>query len=472
MSGSKRVTVDEAEWQEAYAAAARLRDVNRELPGMLDTLRRQQAEQIARLTAQAQARQEQLEQALAGLSDQTKRLEAQTTRRIRERVALLWSDMRKEATELRRDARRQLDEQERRFQAAISQERTERGEEAAKLQQQISDVRKDREQSLADARALAADARLLYQAIGANLPHERFAPGRLAALATRLAVAESDIGKGRGEAAIAQLQEMRLNLGELRAEVELRDAEWQAAQITAMQATTVLLEQIRINARLDVADADGNVLPDSVLDVDFWSDGELGDLQAEVAELAESAASQTDPPSLETLRSIAATRTPELDAQLTDIVGRARQRQIASQIRVNLAEMVVSALEDCTGFVWQEGAAIYAGQDPRNAFYSKLKHTDDSEIVVEVAPDEDNKSCVLRVLSYDANTPDEEERVSRFHAIADSLRQQGLEVSDPAADPGAPDPRLTDFKALGHQAGAPRRRSVAGGAGRVGQAAR
>ena len=89
-----------------------------------------------------------------------------------------------------------------------------------------------------------------------------------------------------------------------------------------------------------------------------------------------------------------------LNERLTSAVTEARTRQWASQIRVNMAEMVVDVLEPITGYTW-DGDATFAGDDQRGAFYSKLKHPDQSEIVVEIAPDEDGKSCVIRVMSYE-----------------------------------------------------------------------
>ena len=71
---------------------------------------------------------------------------------------------------------------------------------------------------------------------------------------------------------------------------------------------------------------------------------------------------------------------------------------------------------------------------------------------MEVAPDETGKSCTLRILYYDAGLPDEEERVRRAHAVADSLRAHGLQAGLPAADMEQANPRLTDFDALRRQA--------------------
>jgi len=105
--------------------------------------------------------------------------------------------------------------------------------------------------------------------------------------------------------------------------------------------------------------------------------------------------------------------------------------------------MVVDLLEPITGYTW-DGDATFAGDDQRGAFYSKLKHPDQSEIVVEIAPDEDGKSCVIHVMSYETGEPDESQRVTRVKAITDSLREQGL-TGTSAAEADNADPAFKDF---------------------------
>ena len=440
MSGAKRVTVDQRAWQQAQQAAARLRDVNRELPGMIESLRREQEATTQRITTQVRERQDAFEQQLVGLSEQTKRIEAETSRRIRAKADQLRGQMRNALDCARKETRASLEEQEQRFQDELARERQDRLQESRALRDELQTVRQDRERALSAAASLAADARQLRNAIEENLPHQRFAPGRLADLSRRLELADGNIAQGFGESALSQTQELYLELSNLRTEVELRDQEWQMARMTASSAVTVLQEQIRLNSNPDVADEDGSPIEGVTLDVDFWSEGELAELRAAAAALADRVAAEDNPPRLADLQQIIDKDVPELDGKLTEIVARAQARQWASQVRANLAELVVTTLEETTGYSWEEGQAIYASGDQRRAFYSKLRHLDDSEIVVEVAPDEGGKSCVLRILSYDVGTPDEEERVRRAHAVVASLREQGLEVGIPTAEREAPDP--------------------------------
>jgi hypothetical protein len=461
VSGSKRITVDESAWQQAQAAAARLREVNRHLPSMLEALRRDQQEQLGRVDATVRARQEAVEQSLAGLSERTRTLAEQTSRRLRTYGATLRGELQDSAGRIGEETRRSLDEQEERWRSQLAQEHEARERDFQQLRDGLAGLHQDRERLLAAAQDLVSDARLQAGAVAGNLPHERFAPGQLAALQQRLALAEANLAAGAAEAALGQGQELCLRLDELRAEVEMRDQEWRGAQVAAAAATTLLLEQIRLNTTLAVTDAHGEPIDGVTLDVDYWSEGELAELRAQAEVLAGRAAAQDDPATLAKLRAIIEQDAPELDGRLTKIVGQAGARQFASQVRVNLAELVVGTLEDTTGYVWEEGQATYAAEDPRRAFYSKLRHLDSSEIVVEVAPGEDGQSCVLRLLSFDTGTPDEEERVRRAHVIADRLRGEGLEVGGPAAEQAEPDPALADLDGLRLRVSEPRRQSLA-----------
>lgn len=448
MSGEKRITVDAAAWAGAQAAAARLRDVNRDIPAMFDAVRREQETQLSRITEETRNRQEAMERNLAGLSEQTRKLERQMTRRLQDRAATLLAQMRQANAELRVETRQFVEQAEARLAADLDQERRQREQEVLSLNEALGALRGDRDRALEQARTLLADDGMLRDAIDADLPHERFAPGRLAGLRQRFALAQGNIDSGLGETALAQAQEIYMQLAELRTEVELRYQEWQAAQVAASAAVTALVEQIKINSSLEVTGTDGKLMDGVTLDVDFWSEGELAELRARVDQLSSRVTDEADPPDLPELRVIVQREVPQLDEQLTAIVGRAGARQFASQVRVNLAETVVTTLERTTGYAWEPGQATYAGEDPRRAFFSKLVAPDDSEIVVEVAPDEDGESCVLRILSFDAGEPNEEARVERVHAIAASLRDQGLKVGDPAAEADLPDPALKDFDRL------------------------
>jgi hypothetical protein len=475
VSGTKRVTVDQAAWRDAQASAARLRAVNRELPAMVASLRRQQEaqrrEQDARMeqaAAQARARADALERSLAGLSDQTRKMQARLTRRLEERTERLRREARQAAAQLREETQQALGEQEARLQADLAAEREERERDSRLLQEGLSELREERDRAGLIARALVADDRILYDGIDAGLPHEQFAPGRLAELRPRLALAEESLASGMSEAAAAQAQELRLQLTALRTEIEFRAQDWEKAQEITLKEIARLRGEISSSARVQAIDRAGAPLDGISLDVDFWSGGELAELERAVSAVTQRAEAADNPPTTEELRAMTERDLPELDAQLTSIITRAGTRHIGSQVRVNLAEMVVETLEGATGYIL-DGEGIYAGEDQRREFYAKLRHPDSSEIVVEIAPDESGEAYLLRVMSREAGEPDESERVQRIHDLTGSLRDLGLDVGAPAAEQGEPDPASFDLGAL-RRSPPPQVAASGGGARRAGSA--
>jgi hypothetical protein len=439
MSGKKRISVDEDVWRVAQEAAQRLASVQREMPGMLDAVRRAHEAQAARTAAEMRARHEQLAQALAGLSEEARLREERTSRRIAETTRAILAEV--DAAEQRAQA--QTDALDQRLSAEIAMEREERRRDFEALRADLDELHADKQRSAEAAATAIADARLLHDAIATGLPHERFARGRLADIERLLTTAQLDAARGDSQAALSTARNVDQQLGQLRVEVEFKDAQWRAAHLRALDSVTRLLQQIQGNARIDVGDDE----EPAELDVDFWSNGRLTALREDAEVLLSRVNETTQPLSQLELERIAEHDVPGLEERLSGIVTNAIARQYVSQARVNLAETVVGALEETAGYVWHDGDATYAGDDQREAFYAKLRNpvNEGDEIVVEVSPDAEGKANVLRILSYEAS-PDENGRRRRAEALARSLRDRGLHIGDVTDEGGEPEP--IDFAEL------------------------
>lgn len=439
-----RVPISTSTWPAAEARRSGERLMVDGMDGqgvILDEDAAMQEQQAVRDLSAIQARQDEFARQLASLSEHTRQIEASTTARINVAAAMIMNEVRETNRQLSADTRQLLDEQEKQLDTTLTTERAERRRETDALRSELDHDRAAQVGVLDAARAAVADARVLHNAIGSCLPHERFAPGELARLTDRLVQAEASLAAGTGETALAQSRELYLRLGELRAEVELKDVEWRAAHAAAGAAVAALAQQIMNSSMITVADDELGASAE--LDIDYWSDGELSAVNAVVDQLAARVNAEADPPGIAELRDISEGSVPALEDRLSEVVATARTRQWASQIRVNVAEMAVDLLEQTTGYIW-DGETTFAGDDQREAFYCKLRHPDESEIIVEVAPDGDGKSYVIRVMSYEMGNPDESQRVARARAIADLLREQRL-GGTLAIETNEPDPVLRDF---------------------------
>ena len=447
VSGKKRITVDEDAWRAALKKADQLRAMQRELPGLLESVRKAHEQQAARDRAALQATQDELASKLTALSARAREIEESTSRRITADTASIMNETRKANADLRAETRQLIERQEQRFDAAMADERAARKRDVQSLRREIDKDRAAKADILAAARTAVADARLLFDSIDSTLPHERYAPGQLQALARNLELAEGNVAAGTGETALGQAQDLFLRLGDLRAEVQLRDAEWRAAHLDAVTVVTALIEQLTANERVDVTNEESGVSGE--LDVDFWSGGELTKIRKAADELAARLADDYRPVPIADLQEISERTVASLDTAMSEAIALAHARQLASQVRVNVAEHVVNALEQRTGFFLDENP-VFAESDQRQALYSRLRNAADDEIVVEVAPDETGRSCTIRILSYESGTPNEYLRGARARTVSQVLGDNGL-PGKAAPEPGEPDPVYRDLARLGQR---------------------
>ena len=260
-------------------------------------------------------------------------------------------------------------------------------------------------------------------------------------LAARLDVARGNLEAHAAGYSLSQVQDLYLDLSELRADVERLALEWEALRAEALAALRTVAATIEDNAERPIAEAD----PGTVLDVDHWTDGGLAALRDAVARQVDLVADPDCPLDAAELRALITETAPEHEGRLDALVERAAERIVASQLRVNVAEQVVAVLEG-QGFAWSGNT--YAAGDERRAFFSRLRHrADGGEVVVEVAPDGDGSGFTLRILSYE-DDPDDAARRERSAAVSRALRAEGLDAGDPAEEGGEPDPALRDFDRL------------------------
>ncbi|WP_053669021.1 hypothetical protein [Streptomyces sp. NRRL B-1140] len=436
MSGRKRIQVDESEWYRIQRKAQQLKEVQRNIPRLIEDVRSQTRADIDRTFAGVQQRQRRHEEAVRALSDQTRQLEADTTRRLQQQAADLHRSLDETAGRIREETRRELARQHEETTRALAAERAERRAEMTRLSQDIEVIKAGEARAEEMVRAWLADARTMAALIADTLPHERYAPGALNRLTGRLATVEHNVAEGRFEAALAVAQETFHSLSDLRVDTEHRELERCSAQSEAVEALVRVERLIAGNEQRPVIGPDGEALAGYRLDVVHWSEGEFDELRQEAADaLARARDDVTDTDELRGLRDQEATR---LEQALGGTVERAGMRHLASQIRVNLADAVAQTLSDYAYYDLVDGK--YENADARGSYYAKLRNgANGNEIVVDVSQAErDSDQCVIRVLSYDHDVTAEAELMDRARAIQQALEADGHRVSAPECEPDTP----------------------------------
>jgi hypothetical protein len=441
VSGAKRITVNEGDWQRAQRARQQLAQIQANLPTVLADERRQMQAELDRVRAAVTARQDRVEGKLNKLSKYTRDLERRTDAKLRAEAERLSAETRAAVGGLRDE---------------LDKEREERRRELAALDARVAGLRDESDRAGEAALATFEDAVTVHAVIRDELPHERFAPGRLDRLKVRLEVARANLESQSPAFALTQVQDLYLDLSELRAEVARLDQEWRAAQALAVAALKNADRHIAANITRPVVDAEGRELP-AKLDVDYWTEGGLSELRAEIERVTGEVAAPDSPYTVERLREVIEATAPQYGERLDELVERASGRLLASQRRVNVAHRIAERLK-ANGYAVGQGddGPTYAGEDYRDAFVAKLTHPDASEVVVEVAPDGD-EDMTVRILSYES-APSEYERRERIRAVNEALREDGLRVGEAVEEEQEPDPAYRDLARIKRRRDVHRRR--------------
>lgn len=451
MSRGKRIVVDEDEWVRLQAAASKLRELNQNLPGLLDDVRQATQHDLEQNISAVQNRQREFDQALAGVNSDVRELERRTSerltaqaKRMAEQRAALLARIDTTATELRQTTQALIAEERAQTEQGLALERAERARQVAHLREGLNNLLSDQARAAQVAQEWLTAATAVGDHIRGRLAHEQFAPGELQRLDQRLELAAANVASGLSEAAISAAQETYLQLSELRADLELRQNEWQALRANAVEGLKIVSGLVEQNRQRNGVNQDGSE-NESPLDVDWWSNGKLGRLETQIDTLLSRVSDERNPLSTSELREIVEVRAPQLEKQLSEITQEAGAQQLASQVRANILQTVVRVLEE-NGYGLED--YTYAGDDYRAMVVAKVQHADGSEIVVRVAPvPGDPPGCELDIDSFDNFTGNELIRWERARALAERLRQEGVQVHDPQ-EAGVPDPAVTDIERI------------------------
>ncbi|MET9037708.1 coiled-coil domain-containing protein [Streptomyces mirabilis] len=442
MSCRKRIQVDQSDWYRLQQRARQLREVKRDIPRLFADVRAQTQADIDRAFSSVADRQRRQQKAVDKLSDQTRRLEADTTSRLRAQADSLRQELRETAGRIEQDTRQRLEEQRRETERAIAAERAERRAAITELTGKVNELEEDRARAEATVRTWLADARTMAAMIDGELPHDRYAPGRLDRLRRRIATAEETAEARRFDAALAVAQETFHELSDLRVDIEQREFERCLAQKAAVEALVQVEALAKEHRQRPVVGPDAEVIDGYVLDVAHWSEGEYDRVRQDTAQaLARARDPRTD---VEDLRGLRDEEAPRLERSLGEAVERAGMRQLTSQMRVNLADVVAETLTEIGFYDLVEKESGYVDGDPRGAFRARLRNeASGNEITVEIEQaDKDSDQCVVRVVSHDYDTTSEAELRDRADAVYQALREQGVPVglvaSAPVAEPHPP----------------------------------
>jgi hypothetical protein len=436
MSGYKlaAISITSEDYDRLCGSQAEARTVPEPSPDLLDYVGSQSAEILQANVKAAENRQEALEEMLVHVNGNIRDIERRTSQALvafhtdvaaqtEQYIGNMWQDFEKVIA----DYAAQFDQRIR----ANAQETQEYITDLYRHLRQIA-TSEDEKRELAAQWLEAADMYCAY--IMQFYNYEQFVPGRVEWLERQLVQAHNNMEAGLPEVVIASTQQLVLSFSDLRVELECLQHEWTLLYQAAWEAINRLLIQVDDCQLVAAIDLEGNLIQ-ADLDVDYWCAGRLSQLFAEILTLRsqmEDAENQLDS---EILRRWLDIDLPGFRQELEEIVYQARIAALNSQLRINIADLVIRALQE-QGFALDR--SDYAQNDMRMAFGANLENVEGNQIIIQVAPaGEKVGENELHVQSMDSEQRTEHELEQRWFEISRSLNYYGVDVGQyTQIDPG------------------------------------
>lgn len=436
MSGYKRatVTITEAEYRRLHQA-----DMKRRFREHTKTKTKDSAQNadLINTLQQMENRQRQLEQAFGDLDQDFDRIDDEMLQEILQQNALCYGSLATVIEETASDANASLALLSEHFTQEMQREREQYHHHLQSLVQRL-ESNEQRDHAKAQlARQWLRQSVVLADFIGEQFEHERFLPGRLSKLLRSLKFAQDNLAQGFPEASLQISQQAFLELSDLHFELEQRLLEWQTQYEKTYHTISQILADLELNARVNALGLQGEELTDQV-DLDYWTDGKYRHLLEVCRKLMTRFVQDQQHLSTEELTRMQAELFPVVMERFESIIYEARLNALNSQLRMNIAERALVALEN-HGFKLNESG--YINKDMRAPFMAQLDNSDGSRVTVQVLPTDQTTQELANELVVVTNHPylkTEHEARLQWEELCRTLHQYDLNVSRPEVRPAPP----------------------------------
>ncbi len=429
MSGVKQtfVCVEEDELERLKYNESRLLSLQSIIPEKLDNVRNQVDQDMQEKLRRIEKRQLEYQQYVYDLNGDLRYFEIENQRRFQEQNQKFHL-LRSEYFELLRRQRDEyidiFQEQDKKFTNLVEQEKNERKNLINGLQGQINSILDDNIKKQERVKIFTEElAKLIDET--EKIPHKRFAPGKLEQIKRYNQDAINDVKSGFPETALSTARNAYWQLVDLRTLVLQKEQEYLTYYSAAIESTGCLIEKAIANRKRKIEVGKGDKKKEVELEVDYWTKGELSQFQKETEDIKSELLKNERTLSVEQVKEIIK-NIEKKESEINSIVEKARENILSSQLRANIAKKAVLALKEQ---LFTVDSSAYAGDDPRNAFFVKVKNRAGSEIVTIISPVEGEfGKNELTIHSYDDKIVNQNALQDRAAEITGSLSKNGLEV--------------------------------------------
>ena len=429
MSGFKRatVTISEEEYRRLHEA-----DMKRRFQSHKTTKPKtgEISPDLMRALREMEERQGQLEQALSSFEQESGRGDADAIQAILAQHSVSYEHLAGLMQETASSTEVSLDRISHLFSERMQQEREEYHRSLQSLVQRLDAQQKEGQAREQVAWQWLNRAMILTELLQRDFDHERFLPGRLARILPSLDFAKTNLAQGFAEAGLQSSQQVFLELSQLRFDLEQHILEWQTEYDRAYDALSQLLAELEINAQVNGVGLQGEELPELV-DVTYWTNGKYQQLLEKCRHLMEILVQDQRYITTDELRKTYTELVPVTRANFESLVYEARLKALNSQMRMNIAETALQALE-IHGFELNDSG--YEDEDMRSPFTAHLGNDEGVQVTIHVLPgDKANQELAneLVVITKHPDLKTEETARQQWLEVCRSLNQSDLHVGQP-----------------------------------------
>jgi hypothetical protein len=241
----------------------------------------------------------------------------------------------------------------------------------------------------------------------------------------RLNIAIDQFNQGLVESACSAGLENYFYFSQIHAQLEAKEVMRMVHYERLVGLAAQIRDRIERQLHVHAMDVDGNELSE-VINVDFWTEGAYADLVDDFNELL--AFISNHPGLMEADIEENRNRLIDIETRSIELVTQARMGVLSSQLRFNIAQIVVQALET-QGFNLEE--ARFNRSDYRDAFTATTRNLSGNEVVVTIDPSPNlEEGGKLHIASTDGTLITEHELLQRNREIFKAIDDAGLDVSN------------------------------------------
>lgn len=449
MSGHKRkfISISEDEYRRLCDADLRLRSVSEKVQDNISGIRSASERALWENLNQAYERQNAFESSIQSMNEELVAVEAAANQTLLEFESETYQNLQGALDDLWKDAQLLIDERARVFEAEIAELNRRRGLKLRRMAQQLSLLEDETTRKRNLAVEWLQSAVDICHFIATKYPHERFVPGELKRLYEDTTIAEQNIELGFYEAAFASAQEIFNQVSELRVVLERCMHDWQIHLQTALSRGKQLLVLAEDSQACKAVDLEGKVLPIDI-DVNYWSGGKFQHFFLHLRKMVHRLEHRPEIFDMSSLKTIIQQHLPEMQKELDDIITDARWAALSSQLRINIADIAIQALEE-QGFELVDSK--YTDEDQRQGYSASVKDYSGNQVYIYVEQVAGQPvQTELHVQSEDSDRRTEYELRRRDVEITQALMGYGLRVYKPVQEEQVPYPGKQVSERLEH----------------------